>query len=300
MMSRFLKRILLFAILFFVLEKLFIVLLITAPQREVDKRLEMLIKGEMNKDAVIIGSSRGARDIIASQIQDSLGLSCYNLSFPGSDIEFHEFVLRMVLMHNAPPKQVFLVLDDSLTLMNDSSLNFRFDRLYPLASYKVINREMISKGEKSFLSHLFVLSRMNRSNFDTRRRRFAPLDTIRECGSMPVSFQKSQYRFHYDSSYSYDTLHESKRKVAWFKKLIATCEQESIALHLVFPPNYKTHNILFEQRIRQLSGSYPRFIVYQHSGHKYQNPELYYDKGHLKENGAILFTNEIIAAMGHQ
>ena len=94
---------------------------------------------------MVFGSSRGARNIIASQIEDSLSIEAYNLSYPGSDITFHEFMLRSVLKFNKKPKIVLLVIDDPARVLPDEIIKFRLDRLYPLSKYDYINEELMSK-----------------------------------------------------------------------------------------------------------------------------------------------------------
>ena len=115
-MKKFLIQILLFSFTFFLFEKVFYVSLYVSPKLEIDKRLEYIINGNMNKDLIVLGSSRGARNIIASQIEDSLNISSYNLSYPGSDIEFHKFLLQSLIKYNEKPKIVLLVVDDNAEL----------------------------------------------------------------------------------------------------------------------------------------------------------------------------------------
>ena len=81
-MKKFIVKILIFSTVFFLFDRLFYIFLDLSPKQEVDKRLDYVINGNMNKDLIIIGSSRGARDLIAKQIEDSLNISCYNLSYP--------------------------------------------------------------------------------------------------------------------------------------------------------------------------------------------------------------------------
>ena len=91
-MIKFAKKLLLFVVLFLVYDKLFIIMTHFSAEAEIDKRLEYLVNGQISKDVVIIGSSRGSRDIIAGQIKDETGLSSYNLCYPGSNVEFHDFI----------------------------------------------------------------------------------------------------------------------------------------------------------------------------------------------------------------
>ena len=140
----------------------------SAPEREVDRRLEKIVTGNIKSDILIYGSSRGARSVIAKVFTDSLGISAYNLSFPGSDITFHEYLLRLTLetKGNKKPKTVILVVDDSDELKVSKSLKFRLDRMYPLVKYKAIREELVRRKEKKpILNELFVIHQLNKSNF---------------------------------------------------------------------------------------------------------------------------------------
>ena len=186
-MKKFIITILLFAVVFFLFDKLFYVFIYTAPSKEVDKRLELLITGNINKDLIIIGSSRGARNIIANQIEAKTGLTSFNLSYPGSDIEFHEFLLKTLLKFNKPPKVILLPIDNAAELTQNETIKFRLDRLYPLVKYNYISQELVNRNEKNDkLLKYFMLHRICKSNFSIQQKHFTPLDTILPCGSMPI------------------------------------------------------------------------------------------------------------------
>ncbi|WP_282056655.1 hypothetical protein [Maribacter luteus] len=293
-MKKFLIKILLFTVAFFLAEKIFYLVLIASPKYEKDKRLEQVITGKMNKDIMIIGSSRGARDIIACQIEDSLGLSTYNLSYQGSDIEFHEFLLRSVLKFNKKPKMVLLTVDDPVELLS-SELTFRYDRCYPLAKYKYINEEMILRGEKSFLSNFLVLARLNKRNFYLWNRDFTDLDRIMDCGSMPISFQREGREYSFINNYeNYQKINEVPSKIDAFLKFQQLCITNDIVLYLVFPPNFRALNRQFENRLRQISDPKTNFFIYDTTNTIYRNKSYYFDESHLITKGAIVLTNELI------
>lgn len=294
-MNKFIKDILIFIVSFFIVEKIFYLFLIISPRLEKDMRLEKLLNGEINKELIILGSSRGARNIIAGQIEDSLNLSTYNLSYPGSDIEFHEFLLRSLIRFNKTPNTVLLVIDAPDELLPSESINFRLDRLYPLAKYDYINNEMITRGEKSHLSKILILARISKRNFDIRKKSFSALDTIIECGSMPISFQRKDREFNFDSSaQQYPKIDELDIKIAAFVKFQKLCFENNIELILVFSPNFQIHNIEFEKRIKQLTPHKVHYYFYDSTNAIYRDKSFYYDEGHLLTKGAIMFTNELI------
>lgn len=85
-MKKFILNLFIFGAIFFLFDKIFLLLIGYVPRLEVDKRLEDLMNGNINKELVVLGSSRGARNVIAGQIEEKTGISSFNLSYPGGDI----------------------------------------------------------------------------------------------------------------------------------------------------------------------------------------------------------------------
>lgn len=240
-----------------------------------------------------MGSSRGARNVLASQLQDSLGLSCFNLSYPGSDIEFHEFLLRSLLKFNEKPKVLMLVIDPT-ELVQDTTINFRLDRLYPLAWYNHINNEMIARGEKNILSKFMLLSRINRKNFDIRKRHFSKNDTLLKCGSMPMSFQRVDKPFKYGTSLRpYSREGELEVKINAFRAFESYCTQNGIPLLLIFPPYYGSFKPSISDRISELKAPTTAIWIYDTSTVEFKDKSYFFDGAHLQKNGATIFTAQL-------
>jgi hypothetical protein len=294
-MKKFLKNILVFGLIFFLLDKIFLFFIVISPEKEADKRLELLINGKLNKEIVILGSSRGARNIIASEIEKKTGHSAYNLAYPGSDIEFHEFITRTLLKFNKPPKVILLSVDYPMAFLSDSILNFRLDRLYPLVKYNYINDELVARGEKNIImSNLFALSRMNKTNFDIRQKKFTALDTLYTDGSMPISFQKEDEDWTQTTIFTkYDSKKELEVKVKCFKKIIAMCHEKNIQLIIIQPPLFDPMDGAFKERLEQLSQNKIPFFDYNNQNPIYKNKDYFYDRTHLNRKGAMIFTDEI-------
>jgi len=293
-MKKFAAKLLLFVAVFLIFDKLFIIIANLSADAEIDKRLEYLINGEINKDIIIMGASRGSRDIIASQIEKETGFSAYNLCYPGSNVEFHEFIMRALIKFNSTPRLVFLVVDDNAELLYDETITFRKDRLYPLVKYSFIRQELINIGEKDpLLSRFLILHQLNKANFDLTKKYFTPVDTIYECGSMPISWQREISNWHYDSSERiYPFKNEHAEKINAYKNIIKICNLNNINLVIVFPPSYKKPSESFEKRIRELSGNV-NYYFYDNENPIYRNKDYYYDESHLMRNGAIIFTDEL-------
>lgn len=294
-MLRLAIKLLLFSAVFLAYDKIYLLVANRSAEVECDKRLEFIINGEINKDIIIAGSSRGSRDIIASQIEAETGFSTYNLCYCGSNVEFHDFIVRSLVKFNSSPKTIILVVDDNAELLEDETINFRRDRLYPLVKYPYIWQELVILGERKWLlSKFLILHRLNKANFDLRTKVFTPLDTIMRCGSMPISWQRKGRKWNYVSKErEYNITDEVAEKVKSYKDIIKICSEKSINLIVVFPPSYQTPSSAFEARIKELSGDQAYFYSYNHENPIYKNKDFYYDEAHLIREGAVIFTNEV-------
>ena len=293
-MKKLLTNLFLFGIVFFVIDKFFYIFLFTSPNLEVDKRLELLINGKINKEIVVMGSSRGAYDIIASQIEKETNQSCYNISYPGSNIEFHEFLLKTLLKFNKKPKIIILPIDDPSELLFDKTLNFRFERLYPLVKYNYITNELIKQKEKSQLARILCLARLNRGNFSFKKKKISIESPILACGSMPFINQLNRGKFNfYKHLKKYSKKNEKQSKVKAFLQFQDICIKNNIKLIYCFTPNFRPYNQDLEKRIIKNSSKENKFFVYDTLNQLYKKEEYFYDESHLNIKGAKLYTSEL-------
>lgn len=286
-----------FTAFFLLFDKLFIFIRNASPEREVDRRLERVLEGKIKADVLVFGSSRGAQCVIAQRFTDS-GASAYNLSYPGSDITFHEYVLRQTLKTkgNQKPKTVILVVDDSDELSFSKSLKFRFERLYPLVCYKDVRDEMVRRGEmKPIISEFLVLSQLNKSNFKLGKRQLSGNYKILPCGSMPIFRQKATFDRKYDPNiYTYSSEDELANKLEAFKAFKDLCRNNDIRLIIAIPPNFRKVTAGFSSRLEQLIDGYGTVFIYDENKPEYTNPDFFFDKAHLSEEGAKIYTDELV------
>ena len=297
-MKKFLIRLAIFTVFFFLVDKLFIFVRNAGPALEVDRRLEMILEGQINADVLVFGSSRGARSVIAQRFIDSLGVSAYSLAYPGSDVTFHEYLLRQTLevKGNKKPKTVILVVDDSDELKPSKSLKFRFDRMYPLVKYKSVRDEMVKRKEKKpIITELLVLHQMNKSNFLFKQRKFTKNDSIMPCGSMPISHQKKTFDKKYNTEiYNYTREDELIQKIKAFRTFKDHCKDNNIQLIVAIPPNFRKVTVGFVPRLKQVMEGYGTVFMYDESRPEYSNSDFFFDNTHLQKVGSEIYTMELV------
>ena len=272
-----------------------------------DKRLLYILENKINADVLIIGSSRAARNIIAKEMEKYTGITTYNMGYPGSNIDFHEFLLRVIISTKYIPKCIILTVDDDAELKYNDSIKFRFDVLYPLIEHRnsIVLNEMIGRNiyESEFLvkySKIYASRNQfyNLMNLSTLMGLIGIkmtnendiLNAILPCGSMPLSIKSKNFN---DMTYNkyrpvYDIKKENKLLKEKYISFVKLCQQNNIELIVISTPNFFQPSIGFMNRIESLSGNNVIFIDY--SDNTIVDKRYYYDKSHLDYSGAQIFT----------
>jgi len=296
MMRKFLSQLILLFILLFCVDKIFYFMMQKLPELQYDRRLEYLIQGELSADIFIIGSSRAARDIDARLLEVLSGQPCYNLGYPGSNIEYHLFLLQQIIRQKELPDRILLVMDDSMQLIENNSINFRYDKLYPLIKYDFINQMVCKHHDKNLLlTNLFVSYRIT-ENFPINFFHQQPshLEMLDKNGSSLIDRKgKNWETMEYEVNDQYEPTQESTKLLNQFKSFLDICRVNTLELSLIFPPNYKNLNSVFVERITELSQDVADIYVYDKSRFEYSNKAYFYNQGHLNKKGAQVFTSEL-------
>lgn len=293
-MKHFLKYSLFFLLIFFIIDKGFYYFLDKAAKLEYDQRLEKLVNGEINKELIILGSSRGADNILAGDIERATKLKTYNLSYQGADITFQHFILKTLLKYNKPPKKIVLSIDNPFEFDIKESLIFRIDRLQPLSKYNYINDELIYQNKHNLFSKIMCLSRLQKEQITFNSYRKTSIIPIDEYGSMPLKNKKNEEQLTFKNYKSvYLKTNESSEKLKAFKHIQGLCKDYDIELFYVFSPSLNSFNTSFFNRFMQEVQQRNRIILYDTLNPIYKNPEYFYDESHLNAKGAKIFTSEL-------
>ena len=288
-MKKFLITCLVFGGLFFLYDKIFLVIRAVAPEHDWETRLYDVFQGKIDHELIVIGSSRGGINVDTKLLEDSLGIETYNLSYGGSEVELHEFILKSQIESGNIPKYVIKVLDDDFELIVHEHNEFRVDRLEPLTTIPAVRKKLAEKGYKNELAEeLFVLHSMYRSHFDLRTPP-KPSKEKREYGNELLDKQIPNLDWTFpEHDDHYDVANETKLEhLLNFQEM---CLDNDITLIYTVPPTYKYVNEGWLDRMKELMAPESYFYLYDTTDVRFMNKDYFRDRYHLQRNGASLYT----------
>ncbi len=291
-MQKFLLKISLFLVLLFAADKGAYFLMVRFEDQLQDPRLLQIIQGEMERDLLVFGSSKGAKGISARQIADSTQLTTHNLSYNGGDLSWQVFLLKTVLKFNAAPQTILLTMDDPIEFYDHENYHFPSYNLYPLAHYNHYNNALISIEEHSPISRYFLTARLKAGHFNSELDPVAAIDSVRPDGSQLTQLYSPQKLWY--GYFKYEPECDLEYKEGLLAEFEQICRDHHIQLILIYPPNFRNYNFAFWERIHELTGPQVLHHHYNVDDPKYGEPDFYYDADHLRRPGAEYFTAEVI------
>lgn len=297
-MKKFIIKCSVFILVFFLLDKAFVVFRNLSAKHDFDKRLELVLNGKVNKDLLIFGSSRADSNIATWMLQDSLNIEAYNLSYRGATISFQEFVLKQLIVNNNKPKYIIKLLDNDFELMHQDYdghvRSFRIDRLTPLIKYSEIRNELINKGEKNkVFSKLFVLHQLSKSNlYNSKPPKLN--DTILEFGAKPNNRHIEDLKWTYKNARVYNKSLEIPDEIESFLNFQKICAEHDIKLILATSPVFYSMDDGWLERMEELILPTATLYIHNKEDKQYLNPENYFNYSHLNRDGALVYTKELI------
>ena len=246
-------------------------------------------------DVLIFGSSRAEWMINPRIIEDSLGMSCYNVGRMGKPIMYHYAILQSVLKRHSP-KMAILSLDGANFIEN----KMKYDELSALLPYYHSHpeiRQMADLKEKNlrikllsamypfnslFFQVLAGNTNLNNHRYELTYKGFNPRKTLF------IDFEKD---LESTRNVNIDTL-----QVGLFRRFIADCKNHNIELYLTCPP-YQL-DIRFDNSLRlaktiAFENKVP-FIDRVFDSTYVNHPDLFLDFRHLNARGADLLTADIV------
>jgi len=300
-LNRFFLKCFLFLLLLFAVDRVVgAVISYWAQEKATDRRIGEILSGKMDYDLLVFGSSRAARNIAASEISKVINLTSYNLGLPGSNIDFHTQLLELIIQSGQTPKFIVLTVDNT-ELIEDPSIYFRYDVLYPYSGNELVRKILSERGQlNNLFSRYSYIYRQKHAFLELFRphKIFSPgLDAeniIKEDGAMtrdgwPENHDRLKYFY---EKVNYSLQKESLYLTQKFIRFLRVCKQQNVRLFIVFPPSFaKPVDGLFE-RINGIVDDKGTCLDYRKNP-TFLNKNFFRDGVHLNTDGANILSNLI-------
>jgi hypothetical protein len=269
-----------------------------------DNRIGLLLEGSLKKDIFIIGSSRALNGYSPKVIQEETNLSCYNLAVSGSNIEFHETVLDLVLNSKHKPKTIIYNLDDCGTLAAfKGQIIYPMEQLYSYVEYDEINKIVADKMDKKLWTTKVSLTYKHNVNFISavkylrggKEKPSFEINNIDKYGSNLMEGKAKGFEdmvFQNNNPYKFEKSYKPYQQS--LENIITKCKSNNVKLILVNPPIFFTKNKGFLEEVSKICNNDAEIIDY---AELFASNDYFYNHGHLNKKGAIEFSKQLSKAL---
>jgi hypothetical protein len=271
-----------------------------APLQKQDTRIQKIINHEINSDIIILGSSRALNNYSPQALQKGTGKTCYNLGFSGSNVIFHEEILKLVLSKSKKPELIVYNIDDAGTLFTNEGISFRFDILYPFVENNDVNSIVCEQNKKALWATYLCRTYRHNVNFVNAVRYLLNgkedldimVSNIDSMGAnlIPVGASKAKASF-LKTRILPEAQDLNMDYINSFVNIQKICAANNIKLVVCFPPLLMKPMQGFENRIKKLL--LPSTYSFSFSSRFTQNPELFLNPDHLNCDGAFVFSDSL-------
>lgn len=285
-MKRFLVKIILLIILFFSIDYLFGLSFERLYFKVKSGTIYSTVYGlrECHEDILLMGASQVSHNFASRQIEDSLGMTCYNLGLDAHNIYYQYAILREILDRYIPS---VIVITTDVIAENERTIN----SLFPLRKRYERMEDIIfdiSPGEKyRLMSDSYA--------YNSLLIKIIQGMIVKEPatnGFKPI-FERNP---HIRKEEIDTTNYSSKRTLGYFEKFIDAAKASGCFVVVVNTPKYvdcsikKGPSFLTEiiDRNKVLYLDYECDTTYG------KHPEYFKDKVHLNDSGAEIFTANFI------
>lgn len=258
---------------------------------DTSKRNDRLIHSvlETNEDILIFGSSRALHHYNPQIIEDSLGMTCYNVGSGGQNIYFHLALLESSLERYTPKIVVLELMSIDFEKTPSQWETEKLGVLLPFSDKSEAAKNAVLRRGKienlklfssvyPFNSLQYLMFRNNFLPFNNHMKGYIPIHRV---WNKPLAGAEQ-------NTVKTDTL-----KLKTLYQFIETCESHNIQLFVFISPHYKlkmkksryvgiTEKLLLKYGIKVLNFESDSVFL--------QHPEYFADPFHLNKIGADIFT----------
>lgn len=237
-------------------------------------------------DILIAGASNGMHSYIPSIISDSLKMSCFNSSQDGRNISYQYFCLKKAL-ENGPVRKFLLDLGEA-----QISKGWRYRTEYYQTYYwqNVDAREYMQKIGEWYLPFKMASSFIQYNNkFFVALYNYLPMGKLTEDGYVPLPYTGKP--FNDIAEPQNDSFTPDSLQIEYLDKIVSCCKENSVELIILASPRI-TYSAKFIEYITDYCTK--NKVTFINSVSSIEDRTMFKDFAHLNDNGARLYTNEIV------
>lgn len=252
-------------------------------------RFSRLYRGEMEKQVLILGSSRAVNAFYVPEIENKTNFSAVSMAYNGISMEVAEVVFLDYLDHNKDPEILFLEITNlptrnevlkELKLYSGMSHRIRrltseeyptFSRISQIANTSRFNTEL-------FLRALFYFVESDQNWINQRTLNWSALD------SSSSEVIKSPFE-------------NADRGRLALLRIIDVCETRGIKVHLIvtpYLPSYRKCMIDYDQRLATFEALLPEGHQILDYSEFLVDPSHFADAIHINKTGSLILLSELI------
>ncbi len=191
------------------------------------------LKSDVSPELLFVGSSRASHHYDTPFINDSLGISAFNLGQDGRGLTYHDALLRAYLQHHTPNTVILELLPEDLS----GQINNRVKALYPyIANSEEIKNVAINVDKDNKYLLISNLLRYNSECFQLSKNLFKYFNAD-SYGYIPLKSNSHQKRELEEKSVADDTTVNKIAKECLID-IITLCKKKNINLIVSFSPEY--------------------------------------------------------------
>jgi len=247
---------------------------------------------------LVFGSSRANHHYVPRIIEEEINMDYYNVGRDGSFIPYHYAVLCSILSRWTPNIVILDITKNDLIKQGDDYA--RLSVLLPYYEDNVSIRQVVNM--KSKFEKIKLLSKIYPYNSQIFSIMLGNISSLSAKKKDEKGFVGLTDGFKGDTTKTNWIEELDERKVELYKRFIGKCKENGVLLYVVCSPYYLNDTISgksvsLAKSIAVSAGV--EFIDFSNDKGFVENKKLFYDKNHLNERGAIIFTKELSKRIEH-
>ncbi|MGZ4048541.1 MAG: hypothetical protein ACXVNN_04205, partial [Bacteroidia bacterium] len=251
-----------------------------------------------NYETIIIGSSRAESHFSTRVIDSALHTNSYNIGIQGASLPFALDVFNAYLENSSFPKNVIFNIDHHINTCDNDTV-FMFPRYFPYLENKTLYSALEKRDKRFFAFRYFPyynLAYMGDAYFSGAIRGF-----LNKPGKYDLKYYKG-YTSIMDIKWKYKAYYACDEDLMYNRidSIADLCKKHHANLFLVVSPIYsKAADLILNraaliQKLNSKAAANNITLLDYSDDAISKDSSFFADPYHLKEKGALLFTNELV------